>query len=188
MPCPSSLKPIRSIPASSAPDARPGTPEFDLFIKEVVREMTVKAGQKCTAIRKALVPAAASGEVVAALQAALQKIVVGDPRAEGVRMGPLVSQEQRTDVLERVAELHREAELVAGELGRFEVKGADRERGAFVPPLLLLCNDPSRRARRPRSGGLRSGGHGAAVQRYGGGDRTRAAQRRQSRRLGVYRR
>ncbi len=122
-------------------DAKPGTPEFDLFIKEVVREMTVKTGQKCTAIRKALVPKSASGEVVEALQAALQKIVVGDPRAEGVRMGPLVSQEQRTDVLERVEELHREAELVAGDLGRFEVKNADRERGAFVPPLLLLCND-----------------------------------------------
>jgi oxepin-CoA hydrolase/3-oxo-5,6-dehydrosuberyl-CoA semialdehyde dehydrogenase len=122
-------------------DARPGTPEFDLFVEEVAREMTVKTGQKCTAIRKALVPAAASGEVVAALQAALQKIVVGDPRAEGVRMGPLVSQEQRTDVLERVEELHREAELVVGDLGRFEVKGADREHGAFVPPLLLLCND-----------------------------------------------
>jgi len=88
-----------------APDALPGTPEFDLFVKEVVREMTVKAGQKCTAIRKALVPAAAAGDVVAALQAALQKIVVGDPRAEGVRMGPLVSQEQRIDVLARVAEL-----------------------------------------------------------------------------------
>ena len=122
-------------------DARPGTPEFDLFIKEVVREMTVKTGQKCTAIRKALVPAAVSGDVVAALQAALQKIIVGDPRVEGVRMGPLVSQEQRTDVLERVEELHREAELVVGDLGRFEVKGADREHGAFVPPLLLLCND-----------------------------------------------
>src|SRR4030088_3007063 len=66
-------------------DAAPGTAEFDLFIKEVVREMTVKAGQKCTAIRKALVPAAAAGDVVAALRAALQKIVVGDPRLEGVR-------------------------------------------------------------------------------------------------------
>lgn len=122
-------------------DARPGTPEFDLFVKEVAREMTVKTGQKCTAIRKAIVPAAAAAAVVGALQAALQKIIVGDPRAEGVRMGPLVNQEQRTDVLERVAELHREAELVSGELGRFDVRNADRERGAFVPPLLLLCND-----------------------------------------------
>src|ERR1700723_3678736 len=122
-------------------DARPGTPEFDLFIKEVVREMTVKTGQKCTAIRKALVPAAVGGAVGGARPAVLQKIIVGDPRVEGVRMGPLVSQEQRTDVLERVEELHREAELVVGDLGRFEGKGADREHGAFVPPLLLLCND-----------------------------------------------
>ena len=123
-------------------DATPGTPEFDLFVKEVVREMTVKAGQKCTAIRKVLVPAARAGDVVAAIQAALQNIVVGDPRAEGVRMGPLVSQEQRTDVLACVAELHREAELVAGNSPDFSVKGADRERGAFVPPLLFLCRDP----------------------------------------------
>jgi oxepin-CoA hydrolase / 3-oxo-5,6-dehydrosuberyl-CoA semialdehyde dehydrogenase len=125
-------------------DAAPGTPEFDLFVKEVVREMTVKAGQKCTAIRKALVPAAVAGDVVAALQTALQKIVVGDPRVEGVRMGPLVSQEQRTDVLARVAELRHEADLVAGNLDQFEVQGADRARGAFVPPLLLLARDPQR--------------------------------------------
>jgi oxepin-CoA hydrolase/3-oxo-5,6-dehydrosuberyl-CoA semialdehyde dehydrogenase len=128
-------------------DAAPGTAEFDLFIKEVVREMTVKAGQKCTAIRKALVPAAVAGDVIAALQAALRGIVVGDPRLEGVRMGPLVSGEQRTDVLERVALLRREADLVAGNLDEFEVKGADAKRGAFVPPLLLLSRDaPTARA------------------------------------------
>jgi oxepin-CoA hydrolase / 3-oxo-5,6-dehydrosuberyl-CoA semialdehyde dehydrogenase len=127
-------------------DAVPGTPEFDLFVKEVVREMTVKAGQKCTAIRKALVPKAVAGDVVAALQAALSKIVVGDPRAAGVRMGPLVSQEQRTDVLARLAELRCEAELVAGNPLKFDLKDADLERGAFVPPLLLLCHD-SQRAR-----------------------------------------
>jgi oxepin-CoA hydrolase/3-oxo-5,6-dehydrosuberyl-CoA semialdehyde dehydrogenase len=125
-----------------APDAAPGTPEFDLYVKEVVREMTVKAGQKCTAIRKALVPAAAAGDVVGALQAALQKIIVGDPRLDGVRMGPLVSQEQRSEVLARVAELRGEAELVSGNLDEFEVKGADRAAGAFVPPLLLLSRDP----------------------------------------------
>ncbi|MEP6545972.1 MAG: phenylacetic acid degradation bifunctional protein PaaZ [Gammaproteobacteria bacterium] len=124
------------------PDALPGTQEFDLFIKEVVREMTVKAGQKCTAIRKALVPAAVADNVVGALQAALQKIIVGDPRAGGVCMGPLVSQEQRSDVLARVGELRREAELVAGRLDHFEVTGADPSRGAFVPPLLLLSRDP----------------------------------------------
>lgn len=129
-----------------APDGAPGSAVFDLFIKEVVREMTAKAGQKCTAIRKALVPAALTGEVLAALQTALRGIVVGDPRAEGVRMGPLVSQEQRTDVLARVADLRREADLVAGDVDGFEVRGADRVRGAFVPPLLLLSRDP-RRAR-----------------------------------------
>jgi oxepin-CoA hydrolase / 3-oxo-5,6-dehydrosuberyl-CoA semialdehyde dehydrogenase len=123
-------------------DAVPGTPEFDLFVKEVVREMTAKAGQKCTAIRKALVPAAAIDAVTAAVQEALRHIVVGDPRADGVRMGPLVSQEQRSNVLARVAELQRESDLVAGSLNEFEVKGADRERGAFVAPLLLRCRDP----------------------------------------------
>src|SRR5450631_1115832 len=123
-------------------DAVPGTPEFDLFVKEVVREMTVKAGLKCTAIRKALVPAGVAGDVVAALQAALSKIVVGDPRVEGVRMGPLVSLEQRADVLARVAELRREADLVVGSPVQFDLTDAIPERGAFVTPLLLLCNDP----------------------------------------------
>jgi oxepin-CoA hydrolase/3-oxo-5,6-dehydrosuberyl-CoA semialdehyde dehydrogenase len=123
-------------------DAVPGTAEFDLFIKEVVREMTVKAGQKCTAIRKALVPAAVTGDVVTALQTALRSIVVGDPRLEGVRMGPLVSEEQRADVLERVALLRREADLVAGNLDEFDLIGADAKRGAFVPPLLLVSRDP----------------------------------------------
>jgi oxepin-CoA hydrolase / 3-oxo-5,6-dehydrosuberyl-CoA semialdehyde dehydrogenase len=125
-----------------APDAAPGSAEFDLFIKEVAREMTVKAGQKCTAIRKALVPAAFADDAIAALDSTLRKVVIGDPRSEGVRMGPLVSLAQRADVLARVAELRREADLVVGGLESFEVKGADPERGAFVPPLLLLCRNP----------------------------------------------
>ena len=125
-----------------ASDALPGSPEFDLFVTEVAREMTVKAGQKCTAIRRALVPAALTGDVVAALQAALQQVVVGDPRADGVRMGPLVSQEQRSDVLTRLLQLRSEAELVAGNPEKFAVAGADAKRGAFVPPLLLLCREP----------------------------------------------
>ena len=123
------------------PDAGPGSPEFDLFIREVAREMTVKAGQKCTAIRKAIVPRNMTGDVVTALQALLAKTIVGDPRTEGVRMGPLASLAQREEVLARVTELRRESELVAGDPARFEVSGADRERGAFVPPLLLLCRD-----------------------------------------------
>jgi oxepin-CoA hydrolase/3-oxo-5,6-dehydrosuberyl-CoA semialdehyde dehydrogenase len=123
------------------PDAAPGTPEFDLFVQEVAREMTVKAGQKCTAIRKALVPRALLADVVGALQARLAKTVVGDPRVEGVRMGPLASLAQREEVLDRVAELRRESELVAGDPGSFEVSGGDRDRGAFLPPMLLLCRD-----------------------------------------------
>jgi oxepin-CoA hydrolase/3-oxo-5,6-dehydrosuberyl-CoA semialdehyde dehydrogenase len=126
------------------PDAQPGTPEFDLFVREVAREMTVKAGQKCTAIRKAVVPAAAASAVVAALQAQLAKTVVGDPRREGVRMGPLVSLAQRREVLARVEELRREAELVVGDPAQLAPEGADSERGAFVPPLLLWCRDPSK--------------------------------------------
>lgn len=125
-----------------APDALPGTAEFDLFVNEVAREMTVKAGQKCTAIRKALVPAAAAGDVVAALRTALGKVVVGDPRMEGVGMGPLVSLDQRVEVLARIADLRREAALVVGDPEAFDVKGGDRQCGAFVPPLLLLCREP----------------------------------------------
>jgi oxepin-CoA hydrolase/3-oxo-5,6-dehydrosuberyl-CoA semialdehyde dehydrogenase len=125
-----------------AADAVPGSVEFDLFIKEVIREMTVKAGQKCTAIRKALVPDEFCDDVLGALQAALRTVVVGDPRAEGVRMGPLVSLEQRADVLASLGELRRESDLVSGRLEDFEVRGADRERGAFVPPVLLLCREP----------------------------------------------
>jgi len=129
-------------PSILAPDAVPGTAEFDLFIEEVAREMTIKAGQKCTAIRKALVPAPHADQAVAALEAALRKVVVGDPRAQGVRMGPLVSLVQRADVMARLDELRRETDLVVGSVDGFEVTGADRERGAFLPPLLLLCREP----------------------------------------------
>jgi oxepin-CoA hydrolase/3-oxo-5,6-dehydrosuberyl-CoA semialdehyde dehydrogenase len=125
------------------PDVAPGTPEFDLYIKEVVREMSAKAGQKCTAIRKAIVPARVSGEVVSALQAALAKIVVGDPRREGVRMGPLASVAQRREVIARIGDLKREADIVCGDLDRFELAGGDREQGAFVPPVLLLAKQPA---------------------------------------------
>ncbi len=125
------------------PDVTPGSAEFDLFVREVVREMTVKAGQKCTAIRKAIVPIERSGDVVAALQAALAKIVVGDPRLENVRMGPLASLNQRREVLKQVELIKQEARLVTGDPQGIEPVGADRERGAFVPPMLLLSSDPT---------------------------------------------
>ena len=123
-----------------AEDAGPGQPEFDLFVREVTREMTTKAGQKCTAIRKAIVPAAHADAVVEALKASLRNIVVGDPRLENVRMGPLAALSQRREVLGRIAELRREAELVTSE--RIELAGADQDRGAFVPPSLLYCREP----------------------------------------------
>lgn len=123
------------------PDAAPGQPEFDFFVREVTREMTAKAGQKCTAIRKAIVPAAHADAVVQAIKASLAKIVVGDPRLEQVRMGPLAALAQRREVLGRIAELRREAELVTGD-SALELAGADRERGAFVAPALLFCRDP----------------------------------------------
>jgi oxepin-CoA hydrolase/3-oxo-5,6-dehydrosuberyl-CoA semialdehyde dehydrogenase len=128
------------------PDAAPGSPEFDLFVREVVREMTAKAGQKCTAIRKAIVPAASAPDVVAALQAALAKVIVGDPRLEQVRMGPVASLAQRREVLGQLAKLEREAEVVHGNARQLEIAGADGERGAFIAPTLLYCRDSARAA------------------------------------------
>jgi oxepin-CoA hydrolase/3-oxo-5,6-dehydrosuberyl-CoA semialdehyde dehydrogenase len=122
------------------PDAHPGSPELELFVREVVREMTVKAGQKCTAIRKAIVPAAHAAEVLEALRAALGKIVVGDPRLEQVRMGPVASLSQRREVSEQLAKLRQETELVCGG-AKLEPLGADAERGAFMAPTLLHCRD-----------------------------------------------
>jgi oxepin-CoA hydrolase/3-oxo-5,6-dehydrosuberyl-CoA semialdehyde dehydrogenase len=124
-----------------AEDAAPGTPEFDLFVREVVREMTTKAGQKCTAIRKALIPASRSDAVVEALRAALDKVVVGDPRLENVRMGPVASLAQRREVLEQLRKLERETRVVQGGSQKFELAGADGDKGAFVPPTLLFCDD-----------------------------------------------
>jgi oxepin-CoA hydrolase / 3-oxo-5,6-dehydrosuberyl-CoA semialdehyde dehydrogenase len=124
------------------PDAVPGQPEFDGFVREVMREMTAKAGQKCTAIRKAIVPAAHADAVVQAIQAALAKVVVGDPRLEQVRMGPLAALSQRREVLGRIAELRREAELVTGDGAAREFAGADPDKGAFVAPALLYCRQP----------------------------------------------
>jgi oxepin-CoA hydrolase/3-oxo-5,6-dehydrosuberyl-CoA semialdehyde dehydrogenase len=128
------------------PDAAPGTPEFDLFVREVVREMTVKAGQKCTAIRKAIVPAAAAAEVVEALRSALDKIVIGNPRLEQVRMGPVASLAQRREVLGQLARLELEAQIVCGGGRQLDLADADADRGAFIAPTLLCCRDSSRAA------------------------------------------
>jgi len=123
------------------PDADAGSPELELFVREVVREMTVKAGQKCTAIRRALVPSARARDVLDALRAALAQIVMGDPRLEKVRMGPVASLSQRREVLAQLARLLGEAELICGGAGETQPLGADADRGAFVAPTLLYCRD-----------------------------------------------
>ena len=121
------------------PDAVPGTPEFDLFVREVAIEMTVKAGQKCTAIRRAMAPAEHLDAVQSALAERLASTKVGDPRAEDTRMGALVSTAQREDVRQKIAELEAAgARVVAGD------PSADPPipGGAFLPPVLLRADDP----------------------------------------------
>ncbi|HEX7380730.1 MAG TPA: phenylacetic acid degradation bifunctional protein PaaZ [Nevskiaceae bacterium] len=119
------------------PDAAPGTPEFDLYVREVAREMTIKSGQRCTAIRRAIAPRALSDALADALAKRLAKVVVGDPAQEGVTMGALASEAQRKEVRSRIKELESAAEIVYGNLDDFPVRGADATSGAFLPPLLL---------------------------------------------------
>ncbi len=123
-------------------DAAPGTDEFNLFIKEVRREMTTKAGQKCTAIRRIIVPADYIEDVQIALGQQLAKTTVGDPRAEGVRMGALVSKKQQAVVQERVKQLMQVSSLVYGDPDQVELLGADGAKGAFCAPILLRNDDP----------------------------------------------
>jgi oxepin-CoA hydrolase/3-oxo-5,6-dehydrosuberyl-CoA semialdehyde dehydrogenase len=120
------------------PDAGPGTPEFDLFVKEVVREMTVKAGQKCTAIRRAMAPEAYMDALEDALRERLAKVRIGDPREEGVTMGALASQAQLRSVRSAVAELAKSARIVAGDPETSPVAG----NGCFMSPILLRSDDP----------------------------------------------
>lgn len=124
------------------PDAAPGTPEFDLFVKEVAREMTVKAGQKCTAIRRAFVPRQHADALIAALGERLAKTAVGLPGDEGTRMGPLASQDQREEVRERIRELQAVAEIVAGDPGAVRLSSGDAEAGAFLNPVLMYAEKP----------------------------------------------
>ncbi|MDH3611711.1 MAG: phenylacetic acid degradation bifunctional protein PaaZ [Gammaproteobacteria bacterium] len=124
------------------PDATPGTPEFDLYIKEVTNEMTSKAGQKCTAIRRILAPSAIAADVVRALSSALGEIRIGNPGSKEVDMGALASQGQRDEVRERVTDLSAEAEVVFGGTDDFELVDADSTKGAFFMPTLLHCEKP----------------------------------------------
>jgi oxepin-CoA hydrolase/3-oxo-5,6-dehydrosuberyl-CoA semialdehyde dehydrogenase len=124
------------------PDAAPGTEEFDLFVKEVAKEMTVKAGQKCTAIRRTLVPEVMVEPLMQALVKRLEGVKVGDPAIEGVRMGPLAAQAQVREVRRSVDAIARQTERVFGNPEDFDVVGADRGRGAFFPTLLFYAKDP----------------------------------------------
>jgi oxepin-CoA hydrolase/3-oxo-5,6-dehydrosuberyl-CoA semialdehyde dehydrogenase len=123
-------------------DAIPGTAEFDIFIKEVQREMTVKAGQKCTAVRRIIVPEKLVEDVQIALGKRLAKTTIGDPAVEGVRMGSLAGKVQQEEVTEKVKQLAKSQEIVYGSLEEFEVIGADKNKGAFISPILFLNNDP----------------------------------------------
>lgn len=118
-------------------DATPGTPEFDLFIKEIANEISVKAGQKCTAIRRALVPHKFMDAAVKALAASLAKITIGDPRDKATRMGALAGQGQRVGVLEKLDILSAENPIVIGSASRFV-----NDAGAYLEPIIMRCDDP----------------------------------------------
>ncbi len=123
-------------------DVYPGMAEYDIFIKEVVREITTKAGQKCTAIRRIMVPADRVEDVQIALGKRLMGTIIGDPSVKEVRMGPLAGLSQRNEVREKVQQLAKSQSIVIGDMEHFEVLGADKEKGAFLPPLIFLNNAP----------------------------------------------
>ncbi|MBL7952835.1 MAG: phenylacetic acid degradation bifunctional protein PaaZ [Flavobacteriales bacterium] len=124
------------------PDAVPGTEEYDLFIKEVTREITLKCGQRCTGARRILVPANVLEDVQIALGKRLGSTVIGDPRVEGVRMGALAGKTQREEVKRALAELMKGSQVVFGDPDSVNVTGADAAKGAFMSPILLYNNDP----------------------------------------------
>ncbi|MBI2271866.1 MAG: phenylacetic acid degradation bifunctional protein PaaZ [Bacteroidetes bacterium] len=123
-------------------DVTPDKPEFDIFIKEVVREITTKAGQKCTAVRRIIVPENKIEDVQIALGKRLAQTIIGDPNVEGVRMGSLAGQAQLLEVKEKVAQLSKTQKIIIGSFEKFEVKGADKNKGAFMPPIVFLNDNP----------------------------------------------
>lgn len=127
-----------------APSTAPGTPAFEAFIREVTREMTVKAGQKCTAIRRVLASADCAGAVAEALSARLAKVTLGDPRDEATRMGPLVNRTQQASVLQGIGKLANEATIVCGGAQAPRVDGIDGSKSAFVSPTLLKVDNASK--------------------------------------------
>ena len=123
-------------------DVTPAMPEFDIFIKEIAREITTKAGQKCTAVRRIIVPENLVEDVQIALGKRLAQTVIGDPNVEGVRMGSLAGQTQLLEVKEKVEQLSKTQKIIIGDFEKFEVKGADKQKGAFMPPIIFLNEKP----------------------------------------------
>jgi oxepin-CoA hydrolase/3-oxo-5,6-dehydrosuberyl-CoA semialdehyde dehydrogenase len=123
-------------------DVTPEMPEFDIFIKEIAREITTKAGQKCTAVRRIIVPENRVEDVHIALGKRLAQTVIGDPNVEGVRMGSLAGLTQLQEVKEKVEQLSKTQKIIIGDFEKFEVKGADKHKGAFMPPIIFLNEKP----------------------------------------------
>lgn len=123
-------------------DVTPSMPEFDIFIKEVTREITTKAGQKCTAVRRIIVPEGMVEDVHIAIGKRLTQNIIGDPNIEGVRMGSLAGISQLNEVKEKVEILSKTQKIIIGDFENFEVKGADKTKGAFMPPIIFLNDNP----------------------------------------------
>jgi oxepin-CoA hydrolase/3-oxo-5,6-dehydrosuberyl-CoA semialdehyde dehydrogenase len=123
-------------------DVKPGSAEFDIFIKEVLREITIKAGQKCTAVRRVIVPENMIEDVQIALGKKLASTTIGDPNVDGVRMGALAGKSQKQEVIEKIKQLAQTQEIVFGDIEKFEVVGADKNKGAFLSPILFLNKNP----------------------------------------------
>lgn len=124
------------------PDATPDTDEFQLFVKEVAREMTLKCGQRCTGVRRIMVPENLVEDVQIAVGKRLSTTVIGDPQTEGVRMGALASRDQVNEVRSKIDELLAGSQIVYGDKENVEVQGADPDKGCFMSPILLLNEDP----------------------------------------------
>jgi len=123
-------------------DAKPGTPDFDVFLKEVRKEITVKAGQKCTAVRRIFVPENYIEDFVTGIKKMLSQTTIGNPQVEGVKMGSLAGKAQREEVLEKLRILQADSEILYGDQDALTVIGADKEKGAFISPFLLFNNKP----------------------------------------------
>ena len=123
-------------------DVTTSMPEFDIFIKEIAREITTKAGQKCTAVRRIIVPKNMVEDVQIALGKRLSLNIIGDPNIEGVRMGSLAGFSQLIEVKEKVEILSKTQKIIIGNFENFEVKGANKSKGAFMPPIIFYNDSP----------------------------------------------